>query len=459
MKILWGASWSRLIEALPEERRWLDTYTSCETGSYRSGQWGQVEDRYRMLDILTMRFPTGFVPMLQRAAKRDGHDFEIVNEYEMLARTPPDLTADIAWLRDYQLAAVQAVAKHGRGLLKMPTASGKTECFVALTKVIPCEWLFVTHRADLVDQAAKRYQLRTAERAGKYGGGRWERGTCNVTVSTFQALWRGLKKKEPAARQLVQAMEAVCVDEVHAQPAASFFNCTMALVNATYRVGLSGTPLDRSDQDSLRTLGSVGPVIYRLQTQELVKRGVLARSDVRMIPCHQKMKGGDWLAVYRALIVDSVPRNKLLAQIIHKAAKPCLVFVDQLDHGKNLQRELLGLGIEADFASGKDWLAARSRKVAQLVSGDIQSEVLICTVIFQEGIDIPQLASVVAGGGKSSVVGTLQRIGRGMRTAEGKLGFEAWDILDRGQTWLAKHSDDRLEAYQKEGHEVQFGFE
>jgi superfamily II DNA or RNA helicase len=75
-------------------------------------------------------------------------------------------------------------------------------------------------------------------------------------------------------------------------------------------------------------------------------------------------------------------------------------------------------------------------------------------VIFQEGIDIPALRSVIIGTGGKSTIASLQRIGRGMRMAEGKHEFEVWDVLDQGQKWLKAHALGRFQAYGREGHEV-----
>ena len=95
-------------------------------------------------------------------------------------------------------------------------------------------------------------------------------------------------------------------------------------------------------------------------------------------------------------------------------------------------------------------------------------DVLICSVIFQEGEDVPDLRSVVIGSAGKSVIATLQRIGRGMRRASGKDEFEVFDVADLGCgcmsgpashrhpgcKWLDKHTRDRIKAYTTEGHET-----
>ena len=80
---------------------------------------------------------------------------------------------------------------------------------------------------------------------------------------------------------------------------------------------------------------------------------------------------------------------------------------------------------------------------------------LICSKIFQEGTDIPELRSVVIASGGKSVIEAVQKIGRGMRMSKGKGdSFEVWDIWDTGRKMLAKHAKSRRKAYTDEGYEV-----
>ena len=75
--------------------------------------------------------------------------------------------------------------------------------------------------------------------------------------------------------------------------------------------------------------------------------------------------------------------------------------------------------------------------------------------VFAQGVDIPSLKSVVNAAAGASVIQTLQRLGRGTRVTADKTEFEAWDVLDTGNRYLAKHGKQRLETYQREGYKVE----
>ena len=78
----------------------------------------------------------------------------------------------------------------------------------------------------------------------------------------------------------------------------------------------------------------------------------------------------------------------------------------------------------------------------------------MCTVVFQEGVDIPDLRTVVIASGGSSVIAALQRIGRGMRVSDNKSSCIVIDVHDTGEYFLENQSKKRKKAYEGAGHDV-----
>jgi len=76
--------------------------------------------------------------------------------------------------------------------------------------------------------------------------------------------------------------------------------------------------------------------------------------------------------------------------------------------------------------------------------------VVICTVVWKEGIDIPSLDCVINAAGGKSEIATLQAIGRGLTKIEGKDETEIIDFLDPYK-FLAQHAIMRLQIYVKMG--------
>jgi superfamily II DNA or RNA helicase len=439
------------------EWEWLRGVLSAEVSNFEQGKFGQ-EDRWHKQIITVIEgklFPTGLLPVVLRRARNEGlltvvHDQRVVPAKLDIQPAPE-------WLRDYQREACERALKFRRGILRIPMSGGKTEVFVALTLMLPVEWLFLVKKTDLVRQTKERYAKITGEQAGELKDGEWKRGTSNVTVAGFDAWWAALKRGAPGVQALGKAVEAVNVDECHTVAAETLYRGLLALPNAYYRIGQSGTPLHRGELDNLRTVGALGPVVYRLETQELVERGVIARAKVQMVGHHQDIpkqkQSSTWRGVHTQFVVTSKSRNRKVAEIARRAAKPCMVFVEQIKHGQNVLREIEALGLRSTFVSGEASLGKRKAEVQKLVDGEY--DVLVCNEIFSTGLDAPEVRSTVNAAGGRAPISTLQRMGRAMRRKpDGSLDCETWDLADTGHRWLERHSSERQETYESEGHEV-----
>ncbi len=225
----------------------------------------------------------------------------------------------------------------------------------------------------------------------------------------------------------------------------------MATPNAYWKIGLSGTPLSRTDSKNLLVVAATGPVIYKIEAEKLIDAGWMSRPKIVMVEVFQDSDLPTYQGVYGALITRSSARNKVIGDLAERADKPCLVFVKEISHGARVAKEISCRGIRCEFLSGTNASEQRLAANKRLVRGDI--DVLVASAIYNQGVDIPDLRSlVVAGAGKSSIV-TLQRLGRGLRVADGKDTVQVFDIYDVGThvagkaPVLEKHAKTRASDY------------
>ncbi len=468
---------TQVTQATDSEVAWLrDKASGLTYGNRRAFFDKSADKKVRFYDLIESHFPTGFLPLVAENARRAGFKVEVID-----ARVPPGgaalpkdpaameaaLRLNLGWLadRDHQIEAVAAALAAGRGIVQAATGAGKTEIAIGLVQTVPVRWLFLVHRKTLMAQAADRYQLRTGLQAGRVGDGEWTTGD-RLTVATFQTIasaLRGPKRKRERALRFLEQFQGVVVDEVHVLPAESFWRVAMALPNAHWRFGISATPLAREDPRSVFAVAATGPVVYRVGAQRLIDEGWLARPSIRLVRVHQDfrrrqvdqwglVKRWPWTKTYEEGVVRSLERNRALIAAVQRAEKPCLVFVKDIKHGKGFAASLRARGVSSDFVWGSASLGTRQAAVRRLERGDV--EALVSSVIFQEGVDIPTLRSVVVASAGKSIIAALQRIGRGMRPAPGKDTFEVWDVADEGDAWLERHAKARRRAYQREGHQV-----
>ncbi len=437
---------------------WLDTLLRVPNPRSR---WSGPEF-WSMLHPIDHTFPAGFVRIVYEAAQKDGRAITVTDARK---RPQVDPAADLAWLRDYQKDAVAAALRRTRGYIHAPTASGKTEIAAGIARSLPsCKLAFLVHRNQLADQTAKRFGARIPEvPVGFIGEGRWEPD--QVTVATFQTLWARLNNPATRAKTLawLRSLDAFIVDECHVIPARTFTAILNECSNAYFRLGVSGTPVSGGGEKAVSVIGNLGPVVYRIRPEVLIANGSIAMPTIKMVPVLQTMELAPaisrfaqakvWQKVNKELIVNSRTRNDAICRMVHAAQKPCMVFVQNLKHGEKLLAALLKAGVNTEFVEGKQDTAARNGSIKRLERGDI--DVLVATVVFNEGVDIPDLRSVVIAAGGKSPIAAIQRVGRGMRIAAGKTTFEVWDVQDEGLPMLERHTKERLKAYKAEGYKIE----
>lgn len=506
---------TKVVHATEDELDWLRQYLTFQDMSkmFMARKFGRGSGMTCMLDRRGPSFPSGLVPLVVRAAAKeyagtDGgrfdhslddiiepdpkllsdedEEFRVVIEDDREAPCEWDWQVDLEWLYDHQYEPVwQFGHRTPRGLLKVPTGGGKTEFAVGLMMALPCNWVFLVDSMDLVLQSAKRWRQRTGLECGVIGDGEWEPDpTGRATFSTFQSLYQSLDavgivrrklekfeagknktrptdeqiKRAPElqkrAREVCAQTEGLIVDEAHTLAADTFTKVVMNMRRAYYRVGMSATPLDRGDKRSIVTVGSLGPIVYEVPVQELIDKGFLARPNIYVLKHKEEVDSSQWQTSYKKIIVEGTEYNSLILDIVSAAAKPTIVFVEQQKHGKELLKHVRTSGFSAEFVWGEKDTKQRAQAIKNVERAE--TEVLITSRVFQKGIDIPVLRSVVNAAGMRSTIAALQRIGRGMRTDQGKKStFEVWDVKVEGDRFMARHSNERLRAYKREGHEIE----
>lgn len=497
-------SWAQVTRATREELDWLAAYLSFDDPSsrFRRGDGRTVKASLFQKDKQV--FMAGFIPWVLRAAKTDGITVEILDQrphvkHNAAADDPTpcealgvELFTDVpkeqqgsahpfAWLHRFQALAVRAALKRKRGIIKLPTAAGKSEIAAGLMRAVPdARWLFVVDSLDLASQMSTRLFKRTSEVAGLVGEGSWN-STQRVVCATYQSILAGLrgdKASRDRATALLGAVDGVIADECHTVAADTQRAIVQRCHRAFWRIGLSATPLARGDQRSSYAVGTLGPVIYEVPSQQLRDLGILSEASIYMVPFAQKSEGDDWADAYERAIESSAPRNALLVEVAKLATKPAFLFVKGIEHGRMLAQMLDHAGIRNRFIWGNHASEERRAAIAQLKAG--QLDVIVCSTVFNKGIDVPELRACINGAAGKSIIATLQKLGRGMRVQRDDAGavikrkFECWDILDRGCgctklkddgqgfaptvhagcKWMEKHARARLRAYLAEGHSV-----
>ena len=187
--------------------------------------------------------------------KRSGFDFsdDVLNLLSC-----PELQSSVV-LRDYQKQALDAWTANGhRGVIVLPTGSGKTIVGIKAISLLNTPTLVVAPTLDLVDQWRTRLKEEFDTDVGVLGGG--ERDIKALTVSTYDSAYIHADK-------LGNQFGLVIFDEVHHLPAAGYKNIA-EMFASPYRMGLTAT-FEREDGLHAELNRLVGGKVFEKRVKEL----------------------------------------------------------------------------------------------------------------------------------------------------------------------------------------------
>lgn len=442
--------------------------------------------RVSLIDAMN-RFPAGLCHMIRGLGKQAGIEVQInwaPATLPALDISTDELAAEagLGWLRPYQLDAVRRLLVARRGLVHFPVAAGKTEVMAAAAKATGGWWVLMAHSADLVKQGADRVTARTGIPIGtvdKHGVVRVDGKVCKdpsqsvIIPITTQWIHRNLQFSmglplNTALDEWCRLVNGLCVDEAHRCGAPTAFDSAMRFSGTSYRLGLSGSLNEQGPLRAAKAFGAVGVIIHEIDNHDLIEAGFVSSGTIHMIPVgHVPPRAGVWAGVYIEQIVKSRDRAALVARVIQQAPKPCMIFVDDLANGHMLNTAVAArqLGVPTATVNGDVPNWQRAETIKRLRHGEYDA--IVCTEVFQEGVDIPELAAVVVATGGKSAVAAIQRLGRATRRTEDKDTFVLYDFFDHTigadrespapYKWCEHHARARARAYMKQGHRVVVG--
>ena len=454
--ILRNNLWAFVKDSRPiDDRIIYDTLSIKVEGArfspaYKQGRW----DGYERLYSLSGRyFPSGLISTVEKELIRKGIPFKVKEARKAPKAQIKSLAVVAPYLREDQKEAAQTAIAQTGGIIQAATGSGKTLLAVAITRALDLPTLFLVNQADLMHQAANQYLARGGTTVGKIGEGLWEPHP-EFTVATIQTLHRRLSSEK--VQNFLAGIQVLFVDECHGVAAKSSYKVAMSTKNTYYRFGLSGTPLDRTDGRNLRVVAALGPVIYKLSSGEAISQNLLSKAEINFIEPsyigYDLSLTGSYFRVYKHGIEFCEERNKLITHICNVANKPALVFCNTVRHACAVRDGLQEVGLRTELVWGAWGGEARLEALQKLGKGIL--EVVVSSPVFDSGIDLPELQSVIIAAGGKSPIKLLQRIGRGMRKTSTKSTFEVWDIFDSAHRYLANHTWDRIRVLKREGFTV-----
>jgi superfamily II DNA or RNA helicase len=408
--------------------------------------------------------PTGILPMVYRALHQYNVGPSIRFKDLRVHPLTPGTGLHSLTLRGYQQDAFDVAIEHEfegmrwpQGVFKIATGGGKTELACALYQGITVPTVFVVHRKHLIKQTRERFD-KYGVPTGQIGDGVFEPDPDGVSVATIQTIHNILKGGDmKKINQFIKA-EQIFFDEAHLCAASldkgnQFITLSRQFRHAFYRWGLTATPFMKDVYSNQLLMGATGEVLYTISNDQLIKAGHLTKPKVIIIECVPVKGPQNWPDVYDSAIVLNRPRNIKIIDELLKVPTPSIVMCNRITHANILANLAKSKGLNLPVIQGSTSSADRAKVIADLQSGKIKH--IIATTVFDEGMDLPELRSIILAGAGKSKVAQLQRIGRGLRKAQGKHAFTLIDFKDTSGRILKSHSKHRKDTWLAEGFDIE----
>ncbi|HCD03733.1 MULTISPECIES: DEAD/DEAH box helicase [unclassified Methylophaga] len=326
-----------------------------------------------------------------------------------------------------QLAVERSVHSRFRNLVVAATGTGKTLIsafdFARFHKTKPdAKFLFVAHREEILKQARAAY--RGVLRNGAFG----ELWVGGHTPEHYRQLFVSIQTLNNQLGQLnltTDYYDYIVIDEVH-HIAASSYRSVLAHFAPSILLGLTATPERHDGGDILADFGGV--IAAEIRLPEAINRrhlcpfqyfGIDDDTDLRTISWSRGRY--DVSQLTNLYTHNQVRFDKILLslqEIITDLGKmKALAFCVSREHAQYMVQKLLLKGIKADVLTS-DNSQERQQKQQAIRTGLIN---VLCVVdIFNEGVDIPEVDTLLFLRPTESLTIFLQQLGRGLRLAEDK---------------------------------------
>ena len=349
----------------------------------------------------------------------------------------------------------------GRGMISMPTGSGKTR--VAVQAIVEAirenrlqgNILWIADRDELCEQAVEAWtQVWSSEgikatqlRISRMWGGQpspLPTEDIHVVIASVQTIYYRIADRR-ATLEFLTDLKLLVFDEAHRSIAHSHTTVMKELgldprqrSDEPILIGLTATPYrGHNQQETARLVNRYGK--NRLDAgafssddpekvvQELQDMNVLAKAD------HATIEGGEfemnpeelqesektpyWLprSVENRIAGDADRTRRIVQAYLDRIGRgwPTLIYATSVEHSQVVAALLVTKGIEARAVSANTDTRTRRRTVEGFRNGEIK--VLVNYGIFREGFDAPKTRAVIIARPVYSPNLYFQMIGRGLR--------------------------------------------
>ncbi len=382
---------------------------------------------------------------------------------------------------DYQIKSVVEAVSNERATIVSTTSSGKSLIIYSLIRwyerivnkkilvIVPTTNLVAQMYSDFDDYASESEWWAEANVHQIYSGKKKE-----SNVTTYVSTWQSLQRMPI---DYFKQFDVILCDEVHGADAKSITGIMGKSVNASVRVGFTGT-LKNMKLHQLSVIGLFGDIKKVTTARELMDRGIITDLDIKFLI----LKYNDDISkeinrkavervtssgkkIYRKnypfeidYITQCHQRNLFISNLTSVLKGHVLILFTKVNkHGKPLYKLLskrLDGKTNVHYISGETKVDGREK-----IRGTLEDEtngVLIASYgTLSTGVNIKNLDYLIMASPYKSEIKVLQSIGRVLRLRKGKRKAVLFDVVDdfrykKSVNHCFKHFSKRFDIYKEE---------
>jgi superfamily II DNA or RNA helicase/HKD family nuclease/diadenosine tetraphosphate (Ap4A) HIT family hydrolase len=399
---------------------------------------------------------------------RDGEGFaEVVDAFETLWADQRVAVVDDGWIQEYERTRTPPPPRvagvliepvgpppephpvQAEALLELEAtrAAGNTAGLVVLATGLGKTWLsafdsmrpgydrilFVAHREEILTQAMRTYRtIRPNASLGFYTGA--EKVSADILFASIQTLGR----RQHLHRFDPKQFDYIVVDEFH-HASAQTYRRVLGYFEPRFLLGLTATPERTDGADLLALCGN--NLVYRCDVPDGIRRGLLSPFayygvpdivDYENIPWRGNRFDEEELTQH---VATQARAQNALEQHRERAGQRTIGFCVSQRHADFMAEYFRGTGLRAVAVHSGPTSAPRAHSLEQLEAGEL--DVVFAVDMFNEGVDLPQVDTVLMLRPTESRILWLQQFGRGLRYRPGKT-LNVIDYIGNHRVFLTK---------------------
>ena len=359
--------------------------------------------------------------------------------------------------RDYQIEGVYDALRHNRKLLISPTASGKSLMIYSIVRYYvgnKKNILIVVPTTSLVEQMYKDFEdygWNVSSFCHKVYAGKERETDSQVIITTWQSIYK-------LPRKYFERFSVVIGDEAHQFKSKSLISIMTKLDGAKYRFGFTGT-LDGSETHKWVLEGLFGPSYKIIKTDELMKKGHLAKLDINVLLLkHPPNKFENFEEEVQYIIGHNKRNNFIKNLALDLKGNTLILFARVEKHGEPLYNLINSNNIIENrnvfFIHGGVETEDRE-KVREITEKENDAIIVASYGTFSTGINIKNLHNIIFASPSKSRIRNLQSIGRVLRKGNQKTRATLYDIADdisykSRKNYTLNHLIERIKIYNEE---------